>query len=278
MIISPNNLYLGDCLELMHGIPDQSIDMILADLPYGTTACHWDSIIPLDPLWAHYKRIIKPKGAIVLTASQPFTSVLVMSNLDWFRYEWIWEKLRGTGYLSANKAPMKNHENIVVFCRESSIYNPQMRNGESPYTSTSFSVGGTIEDKTVGGWITKNDGTRYPLTVNKFNGVNNTKTIHPTQKPVALFAYLIQTYTNPGNVVLDNVIGSGTTAIAAIETGRQWIGIEQDPDYFRIAQDRIAERLKQPFLPGLDSSEPPKYKQNGFSIPDTLEAAGSVDN
>jgi site-specific DNA-methyltransferase (adenine-specific) len=235
----------GDCLDIMPQLPAGSFDMILCDLPYGTTACAWDSIIPLEPLWTQYKRLIKPAGAIVLTGSQPFTSMLVMSNLDWFRVEWIWEKPMGTNYLNANRDPMKNHENILVFADGYPTYNPQMREGK-PYAATSGGVGDYIRDKTVCGFLTINSGFRFPLTVNKFN--QPTKKIHPTQKPVALFSYLIRTYTNPGAVILDNCAGSGTTAIAAIETGRNWFCIEKDAGYFEIAKRRIGERLQQPFL------------------------------
>jgi site-specific DNA-methyltransferase (adenine-specific) len=170
-----------DLLTLCAALPDQSIDCILSDLPYGTTACHWDSIIPLEPMWEQFKRVIKPRGAIVLTASQPFTSKLVMSNPGMFRCEWIWEKSQGTGYLNANRQPMKNHEACLIFAFGAHDYYPQMRIGQ-PYRATRGAVGGFVRDKTVGGYLTINDGDRYPLSVVKFDSETG---LHPTQKPVA---------------------------------------------------------------------------------------------
>lgn len=234
------NLILGDCLKVMPTIADHSIDLILCDLPYGLVDCKWDSVIPFEPLWEQYKRIIKPNGAIVLTASQPFTSALIMSNPKWFKYEWIWEKENGTGHLNAKKLPLKSHENIVVFGNKRLVYYPQMRQGK-PYTTSARSTSSNtygIKKKI----ITVNDGTRYPLTVLKFPR-DKTK-FHPTQKPVALFEYLIKTYTNEGDLVLDNCIGSGTTAIAAINTNRNWIGIEKDQTYYEKALERITAHIE----------------------------------
>jgi site-specific DNA-methyltransferase (adenine-specific) len=226
----------GDCLEVMPGIPDKSIDMILCDLPYGTTACKWDQVIPFEPLWKEYKRLIKDHGAIVLTASQPFTSMLITSNLKWFRCEWIWQKSNGGGFLNANKYPLKRHENILVFSGSLPLYYPQKTKGK-PYSCRSSSAGETTQDQTVAGWITDNSGDRFPTSVLIFS---NETGLHPTQKPVALFEYLIKTYTNEGDLVLDNCIGSGTTAIAALNTGRHFIGIEKEPKYVEIARRRIA--------------------------------------
>lgn len=227
-------MYLGDCLEVMPTL-DRQFDMILADLPYGTTACKWDTVIPFKPLWEQYKRLIRPKGAIVLFGSQPFTSALVMSNLDWYRYEWIWEKPQGTGYLNANRNPMKVHENLSVFYDGLGTYNPQKSRGK-PYRATRGAVGDVVRDKTVGGYVTVSNGGRFPKTVQRFN---DDKGYHPTQKPVALLEYLIRTYTNEGEWVLDNTMGSGSTGVACINTGRNFAGIELLPEYFAIAQERI---------------------------------------
>lgn len=223
----------------MKNIPDKSIDMILADLPYGTTACKWDSVIPFDLLWREYKRVIKNGGAIVLTAQPPFDKALANSNIKQFRYEWIWEKEQGTGFFNAKRMPLKNHENILVFYDRLPTYNPQMRTGFKPYKTVKGHHGdnyGKQDDKVV---VTESNGERYPLTVLRF-GRDKDK-FHPTQKPVALFEYLIRTYTNEGETILDNVIGSGTTAIAALNTGRFFIGIEQEKEYVDIANKRIEE-------------------------------------
>ena len=233
-----NKIIQGDCLEVMRDIPDGSVDMILADLPYGTTACKWDSIIPFEPLWEQYERIIKDNGAIVLTASQPFTSVLASSNLRLFKYEWIWEKEQGVNFMLAKKQPMKVHENILVFYKRHPTYNPQMTEG-TPYISgkgTSGEVTGNVEKVQ-----TVNRGTRYPRSVQEFSREYG---LHPTQKPVELFKYLIRTYTNEGELVLDNCLGSGTSAVAAINTGRNFIGIERDPEYVEIARNRVSEALE----------------------------------
>ena len=232
-----NKILQGDCLEVMKGIPDKSIDMILCDLPYGTTACKWDTIIPFEPLWKEYKRIIKDNGAIVLTASQPFTSALVMSNLEQFRYELIWSKNRGTGIFNAKKLPMKSHENILVFYKNLPIYNPQMREGK-PYTYKQGKQSDGFGLNTGKEIITVNNGERYPLSVVNFNSTNGSNT-HPTQKPVALFEYLIKTYTNKGDLVLDNCAGSGTTGVACKNLGRNYILIEKEERYCEIARRRI---------------------------------------
>jgi site-specific DNA-methyltransferase (adenine-specific) len=233
-----NQVILGDCLEVMKDIPDKSIDMILCDLPYGTTACKWDTIIPFEPLWEQYKRIIKDNGAIVLTASQPFTSALVMSNVKMFKYEWIWDKVnRYTGYASCKYAPLKRHENVLVFGGKK--FNPQMTTGK-PYKKTgdySSKITGQGKIKKVG----ENTGTRYPHTVLSFNGDDKKNGfLHPTQKPVALFEYLIKTYTNEGDLVLDNCAGSGTTGVACKNLNRNFILIEKEQEYIDIINERLS--------------------------------------
>lgn len=235
-------LMQGDCLEMMKQMPDGSVDMVLCDLPYGTTQNKWDSVIPLDQLWIQYMRICN--GPIVLTAASPFDKVLGVSNLKMLKQEWIWRKESGTGFLNAKKAPLKNHENVMVFYKRPGIYNPQMREGFKPYTCKQ----GETKSQNYGeqsGAITVSDGTRYPLTVLDFPR-DKDKT-HPTQKPVALMEYMIKTYTNEEMTVLDNCMGSGTTGVACVNTGRNFIGVELDPDYFAIAESRInlAERTQK---------------------------------
>lgn len=240
---------LGDCLDVMRSIPAGSVDMILCDLPYGTTACSWDSVITFEPLWSEYWRIVKPNAAVVLTASQPFTSALVMSQIHRFKYEWIWEKSRPGDIFNAKNKPMKSHENICVFsCGTTAngsdrrmVYNPQgvgnggVKTNNPDDVIRAFKTGKRPSHKQ--NHITH--GSNYPRSV-YFCPNPNAGTIHPTQKPVALFEYLIRTYTNPGDVVMDNCLGSGTTAIAAENTGRRWMGIERDPTYFGKACERIA--------------------------------------
>lgn len=241
-----------DCLDGMKEINDKSIDMILCDLPYGATACKWDTIIPFEPLWEQYERIIKDNGVIVLTASQPFTSKLIMSNIKLFRYEWIWSKTIATNFMFAKKQPLKKHENIVVFYKKQPKYNPQMEKGK-PYTDKRTN---RYKDKTgckresIADLMNQqskkpinNKGFRYPSTVQLFSNKNHGN-VHPTQKPVELFEYLIRTYTNENELVLDNCIGSGTTAIACINTNRNYIGFELDENYYNIAQSRINEILE----------------------------------
>lgn len=235
-------LHNGDCLGVMRAIPDQSVDLILCDLPYGTTRNKWDSIIPLADLWAAYRRICR--GAIVLTAQTPFDKVLGASNLDMLRYEWIWRKEMGSGHLNAKKAPLKDHENVLVFYDKPPSYNPQMRTGFKPYAVKSghgsSNYGAQQESVTV------SDGSRYPVTVLEFP--RDRDKVHPTQKPVALMEYLIRTYTNAGDVVMDNCMGSGTTGVACVHSDRSFIGIERDPDYFKIAQGRIDGALDELML------------------------------
>ena len=229
----------GDCLELMKDIPDESIDMILCDLPYGTTKNKWDSVIPLNKLWKSYERIIKYNGAIVLFSQMPFSAELVHSNLKLFKYEWIWQKDNGTGFLNAKKMPLKIHENILVFYKKLPLYNPQMRTGFKPYKckqgrhSTNY---GAYEQ----GHITESNGERYPIDIIKFKKDSG---LHPTQKPVELLEYLIKTYTNEGETVLDNCMGSGSTGVACVNTNRNFIGYELDEKYFEIAEKRINETM-----------------------------------
>lgn len=229
----------GDCLELMKDIPDESIDMILCDLPYGTTKNKWDSVIPLNKLWKSYERIIKDNGAIVLFSQMPFSAELVHSNLKLFKYEWIWQKDNGTGFLNAKKMPLKIHENILVFYKKLPLYNPQMRTGFKPYKckqgrhSTNY---GAYEQ----GHITESNGERYPIDIIKFKKDSG---LHPTQKPVELLEYLIKTYTNENETVLDNCMGSGSTGVACINTNRNFIGYELNEKYFEIAEKRINETM-----------------------------------
>jgi site-specific DNA-methyltransferase (adenine-specific) len=226
------NLMQGDCLELMGQVPDGSVDMILCDLPYGTTRNKWDSVIPFEPLWAQYKRICK--GAIVLTATQPFTSKLVVSSIEMFKYCWVWEKSKVTGVLNAKHQPLRNYEDVCVFAEGRVIYNPQGLIVKGTLTKQ----GGTSQNygtRNTGAYM--QDFTNYPRPVIRFPSEGST--VHPTQKPVALMEYLIRTYTNEGDTVLDCCMGSGTTGVACVNTGRKFIGIEKDPDYFKIAEQRI---------------------------------------
>ena len=234
-------LMLGDCLERMKEIPDGSVDMVMADLPYGTTACKWDSVIPLDALWSEYKRVCKPDAAIVLNASQPFTSALVMSNLKGFKHEWIWRKDKAGNFASAKYAPMKIHESVLVFCHGRINYYPIKTLRDKPIIRGNSSAKGTAKNlassSRFSGHTRKVFTDRCPESIIPFGTVR--KTIHPTQKPVALMEYLIRTYTNEGETVLDNTMGSGTTGVACVSTGRRFIGIERDETYFNIARSRI---------------------------------------
>lgn len=230
------NLMNGDCLELMKDIPNGSVDMILADPPYGTTACKWDSIIPLEPMWEQLKRIIKPNGAIVMTASQPFTTTLIASNMKMFKYCWVWDKGQGTGFLNSKKQPLRKYEDILVFYRKQCTYNPQMRLGFKPYKCKQ----GDTKTENYGnqtGAITESNGERYPLNIINFK--RDKSKSHPTQKPVALMEYLIKTYTNEGETVLDFTMGSGTTGVACKNLDRSFIGIELDYHYYQVAKQRI---------------------------------------
>lgn len=238
-----NKIYHGDCLELMPQIASGSIDMILCDLPYGTTQCKWDTIIPFDKLWEQYERVIKPNGAIVLTASNPFTGALIMSNPKLFRYEWIWEKQKATRFLDAKKRPLQAHENIAVFYKKHPTYNPQKVQGkpfDKGYRRTNADkTQGEIYGLFKGARIVNESGMRYPRTVLKFNTAEGDGKFHPTQKPLALFEYFIRTYTNEGDIVLDNCIGGGTTPVACVNTKRKFIGMEKDEKYFNVACNRL---------------------------------------
>lgn len=231
-------LMQGDCLERMGEIPDGSVDMVLADPPYGTTACKWDSIIPLEPMWEHLKRVIKPNGAIVMTASQPFTSILGASNIEWLRYSWIWKKPH-TGQLNAKRMPLKNIEDVLVFYAKQPTYNQQRKAG-TPYTVKRRGYTGSECYGAQRDHDTVNTGGRCPTQIIEFSNRTG-KSVHPTQKPVALMEYLIKTYTNEGETVLDFTMGSGTTGVAAANLNRKFIGIELDADYFKIASNRINE-------------------------------------
>lgn len=229
----------GDCLELMKKISDKHIDLILCDMPYGTTKCRWDSIIPLDKLWEQYKRIIKDNGAICLFAQLPFDKVLGCSNLEMLRYEWLWEKEQGTGNLNANKMPLKKTENILVFYKKLPLYNPQKITGSSYEIKRDYNNNEIFgKTGTKDGYITKNDGFRYPTNILKFNRELRDR-LHPTQKPVALLEYLIKTYTNENEIVLDNCAGSFSTGVACINTNRKFIGYELDEKYFEIGKNRL---------------------------------------
>jgi len=230
-------LKFGECLDKLTEISDASVDMILTDLPYGTTACSWDSIIPLDKLWEQYNRVVKENAAMVFTASQPFTTILASSNIKNFRYEWIWQKPQGTNPMNAKIMPLKSHENILVFYKTKPTYNPQMTKG-TPYGGfkSETSTIGEVYGKAKSVHRDNPEGTRYPKTILSFK---QEKGLHPTQKPVSLMEYLIKTYTNEGDVVLDSTMGSGTTGVACVNTSRKFIGIEKDPKYFQIAYDRI---------------------------------------
>lgn len=241
------SLFEGDCLEIMQTLPAASVDMVLCDLPYGTTQCKWDSIISFDRLWVEYKRLCK--NAIVLTASQPFTSILICSNLDWFKYTWVWKKPRPGGFVAAKLKPLKDTEDICVFSprmtangsKNNMVYNPQglikvdkeWSRPQKYYTDpgTTYARPSHNLDRVI-------EYTNYPRTIIEFDNPNK-NVLHPTQKPVALMEYLIKTYTNEGDTVLDNCMGSGTTGVACINTGRNFIGIEKDPKYFQIAKERI---------------------------------------
>ena len=245
-MLEVNRIHQGDCLILMKDIPDKSVDMILCDLPYGMTALIWDSIIPLDKLWVEYRRIAKDDCAIVLTASQPFTSLLVTSALDLFKHEWIWEKQKASNFMSFKYQPAKYHENILVFCKGKIKYFPIMWQVAEELRDKRKNVNNVINPKEshYGFMEVKirkaDDGSRYPKSILKINKSIN-KNVHPTEKPILLFEYLIKTYSKEGNLVLDNCIGSGTTAIACINTKRNFIGIELRQDFVDICNKRIME-------------------------------------
>lgn len=234
-------LWQGDCLELMKDIPDKSVDCIITDLPYGTTQCKWDTIIPFEPLWRQYNRIIKDNGAVVLFGTEPFSSHLRLSNLKNYKYDWIWDKVKGTGFLNAKRQPMRNHELISVFYKKQCTYNPQKTYGhkmKKSYRSKDLQTDVYGEMKND---YTYESTERYPRSIQVFSTDTQNSSLHPTQKPVALIEYLIKTYTNDGELVFDSCMGSGTTGVACINTNRRFIGIELDNNYFEIAKNRISE-------------------------------------
>lgn len=258
------NLRLGDCLEIMPTLSDASIDAIIADIPFGTTQCKWDLVIPLEPMWKELKRITKKHSAIVLFGSQPFTGVLVVSNLPNFKYEIIWEKDKPSDFALATKRTMKYHENILIFCDGKETYNPQMVLG-----TPNHPVGCGIRKKANESGantkvvINKLDGWKHPKSVIRFN--REPQPIHPTQKPVSLMEYLVKTYTNEGDMVLDFTMGSGTTGVACANLNRNFIGIEKDPSYFAIAQNRINEALGEP--KPIEPKHPTKTTPHPIALP-----------
>ena len=254
-----NQIYNGECLEVMSTLPDGCVDMVFCDLPYGTTQNEWDVLIPFDKLWEQDNRVVKENGAIILTAQPPFDKILACSNLEYFKYEWIWEKNKATGHLNAKKMPMKAHENVLVFYRKMPTYNPQKTIGHKPFGAVKArdNIPNPGEkrnynhvNKTFG-----NDGKttdRYPRDVQKFSVINNDSPFkfHSTQKPEEMIEYFIKTYSNHGDVILDNCMGSGSTCIACINMGRKYIGIERDREYYEIAQGWIDTYLEMIELQG----------------------------
>lgn len=239
-------LMLGDCLDRMKEIPDGSVDLVLTDPPYGTTACKWDAVIPFEPMWEQVWRVLKPNGAAVFTASQPFTTVLIGSQMGTFRYCLVWDKVnRFTGFYNASRMPLRSHEDIVLFYKEQPVYNPQKRKGVSYTTSRKSASGADFIYGKRRPNAGKSDGSAaHPGSIiSEKAQVGRNVSVHPTQKPVALMEYLVRTYTNEGGTVLDFTMGSGTTGVACINTGRNFIGIERDEGYFKIAEKRITEAM-----------------------------------
>lgn len=243
-------LYCGDCLDILGTLDAGSVDAVITDLPYGTTACSWDEVIPFAPMWEQVKRVLKPCGAFVTTASQPFTSKLVMSNPDWFKYSMVWRKRRVTGHLDAKRKPLREHEDVLIFCDGQPTYNPQMTpsaghiRGPFGKRNGNAAVYNEFQDDS----SRANHATEY-YPRSTFEFISPMQSVHPTEKPVALYAYLIRTYTNEGDTVLDFTMGSGTTGVACVKTGRNFIGIEIDKGYYDIAERRIAEAQMQLSLP-----------------------------
>ncbi|MBS7237929.1 MAG: site-specific DNA-methyltransferase [Bacteroidaceae bacterium] len=249
-MIEPNTIHCGDCLDFMPQIAEKNVDMVLCDLPYGTTSCKWDVVIPFDQLWSQYKRICKPNAAIVLFGKQPFTSHLILSNQDWFRYEMIWEKTRVGNSMQLGKQPAAIHENILVFYDKTPVFNDQKFKVEEKYIDKRKSIRDSYYKSEHYSGVMKrkaDDGWRHAQSVLPFNSVWH-KDMHPCEKPVELLQYLIRTYTNENDVILDNTMGSGSTIVAAIRDKRRYIGIEKDEHYFEVAEERINNILKQPTL------------------------------
>lgn len=234
-----NSLILGDCLEVMNGIPDKSVDCVMTDLPYGTTYAPWDSVLPLEILWREWARLLNPGGAIVMTASQPFTSALVMSNPKWFRCEWIWDKVNAANFANVKKQPLKSHESVLVFGERQTTYNPQKVPGAKNHAQGKSTVNAS-ETRLINRRVEDDmSGMKYPKSIQTFAKHSSQCGLHPTQKPLELMRYMVRTYTNPGDVVLDPCMGSGTTCLAAKIEGRGYIGIEREPKYFETAKTRI---------------------------------------
>jgi len=233
------DLRQGDCLELLKDIPDGSVDMVMTDMPYGTTNARWDSVVDLDDMWLQLKRIVKTDGAIVMTAAQPFTTTLISSNMSMFRYDLTWCKTQSTGFYNANRMPLRAHEDICVFYSKLPTYNPQKTDGK-PYRQKRGAAAEVYHGQDL--HETVSDGKRYPVS---YQTVKSEKGLHPTQKPVALMEYLIKTYTNEHDVVIDMFMGSGSTGVACVNTNRRFIGIELDPDYFKIAEERINQAAEK---------------------------------
>lgn len=254
--MSDYQLYQGDCLDILPTLAAGSVDAVICDPPYGTTACSWDSVIPFEPMWEAIKHVLKPRGACVLFGSQPFTSALVMSNVEWFKYSWVWEKSIPSNIANATRMVMKWHEDICVFCSALPMYNPQKTKGKPNHTM-GRATGERAKSVHNPGLLRIDNfsGIKHPKSVIKINNPR-IKQQHPTQKPVALMEYLIRTYTNEGDTVLDFCAGSGSTGVAAVKNNRRFIGIELDPDYFQIAQTRIANAAG-------DYQLTPKEKANG---------------
>lgn len=245
-------LLCGDCLELMKRIPNGSIDMVLSDLPYGTTRCRWDTPINLQELWKQYRRVVKKNGAIVLFSAQPFTTELISSNKAMYRYEWIWRKTQPSGFMNAKKMPLRTHENIEIFYRKPPTYNPQMTHGHQRKTATAYGTRESDGSSCYGREernYTYDSTDRYPVDVLQYSTGDKSKRLHPTQKPVDLLEYLVKTYTNPGETVLDNCMGAGSTGVACLNTGREFVGIELDPEYNKKMEEQ-ARQLHEKALAG----------------------------
>ncbi len=238
------SIYQGDCLEVMNGIEDNSVDMVLCDLPYGITKCKWDTVIPFEPLWEQYNRVVKKNGAIVLFGTEPFSSTLRASNIKNYKYDWVWDKVKGVGYFNAKRQPMRNHELISVFYRKQPTYNPQMTSGHALKKSKKKKESNTE----VYGKNSRDheycSTKRYPKSIQIFSTDTQRYSFHPTQKPLALIEYLIKTYSNEGDLVLDNTAGSFTTCLGAENLNRRWIGIEKEEKYCKIGRARLSNHQK----------------------------------